>query len=69
MNDQTKYILLAAALAVAAGGFVQGAPSIKTWFDLFTVQNVFGLFGVWGGVVMAFFTKSPSQSAPNGVSK
>ncbi len=61
MNDQTKWILFAAALAVAAGGFVQGAPSIKAWVDLFTVQNVFGLASVFGGVTMAFFTKSPKQ--------
>lgn len=62
MNGNTRFYLLSAAIAVAWGGFVQGAPSIKTWVDLFGVQNVFGLIGVSGGVIIAYLTKSGKEA-------
>lgn len=62
MNGNGRYFLLGGAVAVALGGYVQGAPSIRLWADLFGVQNTFGLIGVVGGVLIAYFTKSYKET-------
>lgn len=55
---RTSYLVLAASLLVAASSYVAGHADLQ-WADLLTVQHFFGLAGVIGGVVGAFFAKSP----------
>lgn len=55
---RTSYLVLTASLLVAASSYVAGHADLQ-WGDLLTVQHFFGLLGVAGGVVGAFFAKSP----------
>lgn len=50
-------IIFLGALLVASSSFVGGRSDISTLTDLFTnMQNLFGLLGVVGSVITAYFT-------------
>jgi hypothetical protein len=75
---KTSYILFVGSVMVAIASYVSGNKDINTFYSLFgNVQHFFGLLGVVGSVVGAFFAKSPmpedrsllSRATGNGTTK
>jgi hypothetical protein len=57
---KTSYIVFLGSLLVAVSSYVGAHEDISTFKQLFgNVQHVFGLLGIVGSVVGAFFAKSP----------
>lgn len=57
---KTSYLVFVGSLLVSVASYVSGHEEITTFNMLFgNVQHFFGLLGVVGAVVGAFFAKSP----------
>jgi hypothetical protein len=59
---KTSYIVFIGSVLVAISSYVASHEDITTFATLFgNVQHFFGLLGVVGSVVGAFFAKSPVE--------
>lgn len=54
----TKALVLIASLLVALGGW---GATFTSWAEVCRVNNVFGLVGIIGGVLLAWLGASPLQ--------
>jgi hypothetical protein len=65
MLDKSNWILVA-SLLVALGSW---GATFSSWAEVVRVSNVFGLLGIIGGVVLAWFGTSPLSGGSNAKSK
>jgi hypothetical protein len=59
---RTSYLVLVGSLLVSVSSYVASHEDITTFDHILTnVQHAFGLLGVVGAVVGAYFAKSPTN--------
>ncbi len=58
---RVSYILFVGALLVSASSYVGSHEDIVSFYTLGTPQHMFGLLGVVGSVIGAYFAKSPNS--------